>query len=65
LKLENTKLSEERKEVQVACAKAQEEVAALHLENSHLSHTRDQQTADKATLEAENDKLKAEIREQA
>jgi hypothetical protein len=65
LKLDNTKLSDERKELQVFLAKAQEEVAAIHLENSHLSRARDQQTADKAALEAENDKLKGEIQEQA
>jgi chromosome segregation ATPase len=41
LKLENHKLFEERKEVQVAFAKAWEELAALRLENTHLSHTWD------------------------
>jgi hypothetical protein len=58
--LENTNILEENKEVQVAFTKAWEEVAALRLENSHLSRTRDKKTADKATLEAENDRLKSE-----
>jgi hypothetical protein len=40
-------------------------VAAIRLENSHLSRARDQQTADKAALEAENDRLKGEIQEHA
>jgi predicted nuclease with TOPRIM domain len=64
LKLENIKLSEEKKEIQVAFSKAQEEVTSLRGENSLLSRVRDQLTVDKASLESDNDKLKSEVRDQ-
>jgi multidrug resistance efflux pump len=51
-------------EFQLAFSKAQEEVTTLRGENNHLSCICDQLTADKAALEADNDKLKSKIREQ-
>jgi chromosome segregation ATPase len=65
LKLDNTKISNERKEFQVSLAKAQEEVSAIRLDNSHLSRALDHQTADKAAFEAKNDRLKGKVQEQA
>jgi predicted nuclease with TOPRIM domain len=62
--LENAKISEEKKEIQVAFSKAQEKVTSLHGENSHLSRIRDQLTTDKVTLGADSDKLNSEMREQ-
>jgi uncharacterized phage infection (PIP) family protein YhgE len=65
LKVENAKLSEEKKELQVALSNAQEEVTALHEETKFLVRVRDQLTADKAALEAGNNKLKTEAKEQS
>jgi hypothetical protein len=61
--LENVKLSEEKKEIQVAFSKAEEEVTSLRGETKLLSCVHDQLTANKAALEAGNDKLKTEVRE--
>jgi hypothetical protein len=61
LKLENAKLSEEKMEIQVAFSKAQEEATLLRGENALLSRLKDQLTADKASLETENDQLKAKV----
>ena len=55
LKLESAKLSEEKKEMQVAFSKAQEEVTSLRRENELLTRLKDQLTTDKASLETEND----------
>jgi predicted nuclease with TOPRIM domain len=65
LKSENTKLSEEKKEIQVALSKAQEEATSLRGENNLLSRVRDQLTVDKVSLETDNDKLRTEINEQS
>jgi hypothetical protein len=63
--LENAKLSEEKKEIQVTLSKAQEEAASLCGENDLLSWVRDQLSANKALLETNNDKLNVEIEEQS
>jgi chromosome segregation ATPase len=65
LKLESAKLSEEKKEIQVAFSKAQKEVTSLRGENELLSQIKDQLTTDKASLETENDQLKATINAQS
>jgi hypothetical protein len=65
LKLENDKISEDKKEMQVSLTKAQEQMASLSEEARMLSRIHDQLQADKVALEAANDKLKAEVREQS
>jgi myosin heavy subunit len=65
LKLENTKLSKEKKEMQVTLSKAQEQMTSLTEETKLLSRVRDQLQTDKAALEVANDKLKAEVQEQS
>jgi ATP phosphoribosyltransferase regulatory subunit HisZ len=65
LKLESAKLSEEKKEMQVAFSKAQEEVTSLRGENELLTRLKDQLTTGKASLETENNQLKAIVGEQS
>jgi hypothetical protein len=65
LKLENAKLSDEKKEIQVALSKAQEEVTLLRGENGLISRVKDQLSADNVLLETSNDKLEADIEEQS
>jgi hypothetical protein len=65
LKLESVKLSDEKKEAQVSLAKALEQVASLSEEAKLLSRVRNQLQANKSVLEAANDKLNAEVREQS
>jgi hypothetical protein len=65
LKLENAKFSEEKKQIQVALSKSQEEATSFSQENNLLARVRDQLSADKASLEVDNDKLRAEIKEQS
>jgi hypothetical protein len=65
LNFENAKFSEEKKEMQVALSKTQEQVTSLTEETKLLSRVRDQLLTDKAALEVANDKQKAEFREQS
>jgi FtsZ-binding cell division protein ZapB len=65
LKLENAKVSEEKKQIQVALSIAQEEATSLKEENKLLARVRDQLSADKSLLEADNDRFKAEVEEQS
>jgi predicted nuclease with TOPRIM domain len=52
LKLENSRLAEEKKDAQAALSKAKEEVTALHGENNILTLSRDQLASEKTALEA-------------